>query len=217
MSGPAELLIVGTGGLAKEAAQLARHLDPTAQRWRLVSYVAESPEPIGRQMPFGTVRYVDDQLLARTQAADVVIAIGHPAVRRKVAQRMLQNPALSFPNLVHVSVEVDGELVRIGKGNMLTKGVVLTCDIELGDFNLVGWNATIGHDATIGSFNVLNPGCNVSGNTRIGNACLLGTGCQVLERLHIASGVTIGAGAVLTRSANVEGATYLGIPARAAA
>jgi sugar O-acyltransferase (sialic acid O-acetyltransferase NeuD family) len=217
MSGPAELLIVGTGGLAKEAAQLARQLDPTAQRWHLVRYVAESAEAIGREMPFGTVCCTDEQLLARTQLADVVIAIGHPAARRKVAQRMMRNAALSFPNLVHPSVEIDGDLVRIGKGNMLTKGAVLTCDIELGDFNLVGWNVTIGHDARIGSFNVLNPGCNLSGNTRIGDACLLGTGCQILERLHVASAVRIGAGAVLTRSADIEGATYLGIPARPAA
>jgi sugar O-acyltransferase (sialic acid O-acetyltransferase NeuD family) len=214
MNGLRELVIVGTGGLSKEAAQLARRMDPGAQRWHQVSYAAESVEQLGSQMPYGVVRYVDEQLLARAEPTDVVIAIGHPRVRRAVAASLTRNPVLEFPNLTHPSVEVDWGHVRIGKGNMLTNGVILTCDIEIGDFNLIGWNVTIGHDAVVGAFNVLNPSCNVSGNVRIGDACLLGTGCQILERLQIASGVTIAAGAVLTKSATAENATFVGIPAK---
>lgn len=208
-----DLLIVGTSGLAKEAAQLARIIDPDAERWGRISYVAESDAQRGRRLLHGTVDYTDGDLGSMSGDVDVVVAVGHPALRRRIAARLRDNERLSFPNLVHPQVDIDGLSVTVGVGNMLTKGVVVTCDIAIGDFNLVGWNSTIGHDASIGSYNVVNPGSNISGWDIIGDACLLGTGCQVLERLTIASDVTIGAGAVVTRSIDVPG-TYVGIPAR---
>ena len=214
MPAPRELLIVGTGGLAKEAAQLARQCDPNAERWDRIHYVAESPTMIGTTLPYGVVRYVDADVAGRIGECDIVIAVGQPRPRRQVAQRLASNPVLSFPNLIHPGVDIDPNHVSLGRGNMIAKGVVLTCEITLGDFNLVNWNVTIGHDATVGSYNVLNPSCNVSGNTVIGDACLLGTGCQVLEQLTVASEVTVGAGAVVTRSLTVPGGIYVGIPAR---
>ena len=213
MQPPRELLIFGTGGLAKETAQLARQIDPFGHRWKTVCYVAQSVELVGRALPFGAVRWVDDQALQRTEPCDVAIGVGSPAVRSFLAGALQNNPNLDFPNLAHPTVEIDPDLVHLGCGNLITKGVVMTCDIALGSFNVFGWNVTIGHDTTIGSHNVLNPGSNISGNTLIGDDCLFGTGCQVLEHLQIGSGVTIGAGAVVTRSIS-DGGTYVGVPAR---
>lgn len=215
MTGPVELIVVGTGGLAKETAQLARRIDPQAQRWSTITYAAESTVERGRALQYGSVRYVDADLLARTERADVAIGIGHPGPRRRLATQLIANTALTFPNLIHPAVTIDGTCVRLGRGNLVTEGVVITCDITIGDFNLLGWNVTVGHDARIGSFNVVNPGSNVSGYVHIGDGCLLGTGCQVLEKLAMADSVTLGAGAVLTRSVETSGTTWVGVPARA--
>jgi sugar O-acyltransferase (sialic acid O-acetyltransferase NeuD family) len=209
-----ELIVIGSGGLAKEAAQLARRMDPDGRRWRDIAYCAAAADELGRSLPFGAVRYVDADLLARSKPADVAIGIGEPAARRRVATMLERNPALSFPNLLHPSVELDGSLVRLGRGNILCQGVTVTCDIEIGDFNVLGWHVTVGHDARIGSFNVINPSANVSGGVHIGDGCLLGTGSQVLEQIRIADGVRLGAGAVLTRNADRHGATLVGVPAR---
>lgn len=208
-----DLLIVGTSGLAKEAAQLARIVDPAAARWHRIAYVAETAAERGHHLLYGDVEFADSDLPALSCEADVVIAVGTPRLRRRIAARLRDNARLSFPNLIHPQVELDASSVAIGTGNMLTKGVVVTCDIAIGDFNLFGWNTTVGHDTRIGSFNVVNPGCNVSGWVTLGDACLLGTGCQVLERLTIASDTTVGAGAVVTRSIDTPG-VYVGIPAR---
>lgn len=209
---PIELLIIGTSGMAREAAQLARQMDPNATRWSRISFVAEDASELGRSFSYGEVRFTDAHLQARTDPADVVIGIGHPRVRRTIAQR-LSTSHLGFPNLVHPSVDIDSACVRIGRGNIVTKGVVMTCDIQIGDFNLFNWNTTIGHDISIGSYNVINPGCNLSGHVVLGDACLLGTGTQVLERRTIAGDIVVGAGAVVTRSLADPG-TYVGIPAR---
>lgn len=208
-----ELLIIGTGGLAKEAAQLARRIDPDGDRWPQIAYVTDGATPLGTMMPFGEVRYVDADLLLRSKAADVVIGVGKPRARRSLAAQLRSNPVLAYPNLVHPTLDIDPALVSLGQGNMLTLGVVMTCDINIGDFNLFNWNVTVGHDTVLGSYNVINPSSSVSGRVVVGDACLLGTGSRVLEELTIASEVNIGAGAVVVASIHEPG-TWVGIPAR---
>lgn len=209
-----ELFVVGTQGLAKEAAQIARRIDPQGATWRRIRYVTHDVSLLGQVRPFGQIDVHDDDLLALASPADVVIGIGHPPLRRRIALLLRTNPLLRFPNLIHPHVELDPEMVRLGIGNMITQGVVLTCDIELGDFNLLNWNATVGHDCHIGSFNVINPGSSISGNVTIGSACLIGTGARILEGRRVADGTTLGAGAVLTRSIQLPGGTFVGVPAR---
>jgi sugar O-acyltransferase (sialic acid O-acetyltransferase NeuD family) len=164
-------------------------------------------------MPFGTVRYCDDDLPALAQSVDVVIAIGHPSMRRRIAQRLRQCDRFAFPNLVHPGVWVDQNHVRLGQGVMVCEGVVMTCDITIGDFVLLNWNVTVGHDAEVGAYSVVNPGANVSGHVKLGEASFLGTGSQVLERLTVAPNTVVGAGAVVTRSIETAG-TWVGVPAR---
>jgi sugar O-acyltransferase (sialic acid O-acetyltransferase NeuD family) len=209
-----ELIIIGTSGLAREAAQLARQIDPKCKRWDQVSFVAKKSDQLGQSFTYGLARYLDSDLSSRQLPTDVVIGIGHPKIRRKVAERLNHITSLSFPNLIHPTVFIDESCVNIGRGNMIAMGVVMTCDITIGDFNLVNWNVTIGHDVSIGSYNVLNPGSNVSGWVSIADACLFGTGCQLLEHRTISNDITVGAGAVVTRSLVSTGATYVGIPAR---
>ena len=210
---PTELFIVGTQGLAKEAAQLARRIDAAARTWSTIHYVTNEPSQLGERRPFGSIDTLDEMLRERKEPADVVIGIGYPHLRQRIAVALAANPNLDFPNLVHPNVEVDPGLVRLGRGNMITRGVVLTCDIELGSFNLLNWNVTVGHDCRIGSYNVINPGSSVSGNVTVGDACLIGTGARILEGLRLADEVTLGAGAVLTRSIKASAGTYVGVPA----
>ena len=210
----AELFIVGTQGLAKEAAQLARRIDPLGAGWARIRYVTHDPSLLGQERPFGLVDTLDDELCALGSLADVVIGVGHPPLRRRVVSSLQVNPRLSYPNLIHPRVELDPALVRLGIGNMMTQGVVLTCDIVLGDFNLLNWNVTVGHDCRIGSFNVINPGSSVSGNVTMGDGCLIGTGARILEGRQVADATTLGSGAVLTRSITTSGGTHAGVPAR---
>jgi len=208
-----ELLVVGTGGLAKEMAQLARQIDPNAIRWSRVSYVAQSGVELGKRLPYGTVDYCDDDLPGINQRRDVVIGIGDPVPRSRIGLRLEDHQSFEFPNLIHPAVSIDDAHVKLGVGNAFCKGVVITCDIVIGDFNLFNWNVTIGHDCAIGSYNVINPGSNVSGNVAIGDACLLGTGTQILEHRTIASNSIIGAGS-LVRASITDAGTYVGVPAR---
>lgn len=211
---PHRLYIVATSGLAKETAQLADAICRVTPLWDEIAYISQDRKEIGRKLPFGVVAGSDELLIAAAGPIDVAIGIGSPTARKRIAQALTKYSHLHFPNLIHPKALVDPDWVRLGIGNVVAAGCVMTCDIEIGDFNLFNLNVTVGHDARIGSYNVFNPSCNLSGNVQIDSEVLAGTGSQVLEKLQIASRCTLGAGAVLTRSCDVEGTVLTGVPAR---
>lgn len=208
------LYIIGTGGFAKEVAQLAALLNSSGSRWSSIEYLCEREEDIGIRMPFGAVTGTDALLQSTHCNAEYVIGIGTPIIRRRIAQRLATNPLLFSPNLIHPLAGFNSDVVKIGHGNIITQGATFTCDIVVGDHNVFNLNSTVGHDCRIGSYSVINPGCNISGGVTLGNSCLLGTGSRILETLQVADEVVLGAGAVLTRSIATAGGTYVGIPAR---
>lgn len=208
-----DLLILGAGGLAREVAQLARQIDPHRDRWSAIHFVSHDAKELGFDLHYGSVRYLDSDLKSVQSPVDVVVGIGYPEVKRRVLNGIAGNSKLEFPNLIHPSVEIDPAVVKIGMGNVITKGVIATCGVRIGDFNLFNWNATVGHDVVIGNYNVLNPAVAASGRVTIGDECLLGTGARVLEGLEICSNAIVGAGAVVTRSIQEPG-TYIGVPAK---
>lgn len=208
-----KLYIIGTGGFAKEVAQLASEIQQGRPTWTAIEYLCERVDEIGKPMPFADVTNTDDILERLDVDADFAIGIGIPTVRRRIATRLAGHARLKAPSLVHPLASLDPRHVRLGCGNLVTFGTAFTCDIDVGDFNVFNLNTTVGHDCRIGSFNVINPGCNISGNTKLADACLLGTGCQVLEGLSICSDVIIGGGALVTKSITEPG-TYVGVPAR---
>ncbi len=212
-SKPRDLLIIGTGGLAKEMGSLARAIDPESLRWGRIFYVTPDSRILGKKLPYGEVRYIDPDLRTLSGPVDVVLGVGSPAVKAGIMKQIEGIEKLNFPNLIHPSVHIDWEYVQLGRGNAITKGVVFTCDIRVGDFNLFNLNSTLGHDSVIGCFNVVNPGVSISGGVRIGDCCLVGTGSSILENLEVTSSVTIGAGAVVTKSI-FEAGIYVGVPAK---
>lgn len=208
------LHIIGTGGFAKETAQLAEAVLRGSKRWDEIVYLCEDDRQVGKHMPFGIVIGTEDLLFADNGQLDVTIGIGLPSVRKRVAEKFGHLSHLRFPNLIHPRAVFDPNHVRIGVGNLITAGCVFTCDILVGDFNVFNLNTTVGHDAVIGSFNVFNPSCNLSGNVRVGDSCLGGTGSQILETISMSSSTVLGAGAVLVKSVESEGGVYAGVPAK---
>jgi sugar O-acyltransferase (sialic acid O-acetyltransferase NeuD family) len=209
------LYILGTGGFAKEVAFVASEINAASRTWDEIAYLCETADGLSKVMPFGRVAGTDKLLATLSRPAHVAIGIGKPNVRRRLGSLIAANPSLTAPNLVHPLAGLDPTHVKLGCGNVVTRGAVFTCDISAGHFNVFNLNCTVGHDVRIGSFNVVNPGCNISGGCSIGDACLFGTGSQLLEGLTIADETTVGAGAVVVRSVTVAERTMVGVPARA--
>ena len=204
------IVIIGSGGFAKEVAFLIDEINRDKPTWNILGFIDNNVrETNGKYKIFQN----DEYLFNTTNELNVVFGIGNPALLEKLYLKFSKNKKLKFPNLIHPNVSGDWERINLGEGNIICASNTFTTDIVIGNCNIINLDCTIGHDTAIGNFNVLNPSVNVSGGVKIGNKNLLGTSSTILQYLKINNNITIGAGALLTKNAEEEG-IYIGSPAK---
>lgn len=208
-----KVYILGTGGLARETAQIVNLLHLNHKMGKFSGYISHDSNEIGNILLHGEVVGTDELILSMTNNIDLVIGVGHPSLRKKLALKYANSKNISFPNVIHPSATIDLSDNEMGIGNIIANGAFVSCQVKVGDFNLINWNSTIGHDVKIGSCCVINPGAHVSGFVTIKDTVLLGAGSIVLENLNVCENAKIGAGAVVTKNIT-KPASYIGVPAR---
>jgi len=208
------LFILGSGGQARELAQLVRDINRVSPSWDFAGYVSHDPAEVGRRLTLGAVVGTDDWLFENHPGAAIGLGFGFPAVKSRVLARLRSAVVpFCFPNLIHPSARWDADLVQMGEGNVVAAGVSFTCDIHVGNHNLFNTACTVAHDVRVGDACVINPGASLSGDVRVENGVLVGTGARVLQGRVLGAGATVGAGAVVTHDV-APGLTVVGVPAR---
>lgn len=208
-----DLVIIGHGGLAKEVAFLVEEINRQSPTWNLLGYVTTWPECVGQRHAAHLIVNTDDGLLQRTTELAVAVAIGQPALARAAHERLLTNPRLTFPNLIHPGATGDWARIQLGSGNIMLNGVSFTTAIRIGSFNLFNPGATVAHDCELGDYNRLGPGAHLCGGVVIADEVFVGAGAVVVPGRRLGRGVVLGAGAVVVNDLT-EAGTYAGVPAR---
>lgn len=206
-----DLVIIGAGGFGREVQWLIERINAQEKTWNLVGYIDDGYD-VGTLIDELPVIGNTEYLISYDRPLAVVCAIGSSKTRKKIIERICQNPFLEYPNMIDPSV-LHSKRVRWGIGNIVCAYSIVMVDIDIGDFNIVNLDSKIGHDDRIGSFVTINPSVNVSGNVRVGDNSEIGTGCQIIQGKTIAENVIIGAGAVVTKDL-LEAGTYVGVPAK---
>lgn len=202
------LLVVGAGGHGREALAVAR----AANRWTAVALVDDALENIAVQdeglgdptLVVGTT----DVLISAGD--DHVIAIGDPAVRRRVAGRI--GDAAPAVTLTDPSAWI-GHDVTLGAGAMLYPGAVCTTNVRIGVHTHLNCGVIVSHDCRVGDFVSLSPGVKLNGAVTVHDGAFLGTGAIVLPGRTVGQGAVVAAGAVVVDDVAPE-TTVLGVPAR---
>jgi len=207
-----DIVILGAGGFAREVAFLIEEINRDNPSWNILGFISKNRSEIGNKIGKISIYDVDDSLITTKKKIHVAAGIGNPQVLQTLLKRISENPNLDFPNLIHPGAIGDWQQIKLGAGNIICAGNILTTDISIGSFNIFNLSCTLGHDARIGSFNVFNPTVNLSGGINIKNCVLVGTGAKILQNLSICSDCIIGAGAIVTKNIETPG-TYIGIPA----
>ena len=207
-----DIAIYGAGGFGREIACLIRLINEKSPRWNVIGFFDDDPTLKGKQNEYGKVLGGRDELNAWDQPLDVVVAIGSPAVLKKVVEG-ISNLNINFPNLIAPTVSfLDKDNVRLGKGNIICSNCLISCNVTIGDFNIFNGFVPIGHDTEIGNYNVVMPSVNISGGVKMGDENFLGVQSVVLQYVKMGNLVRLGANSVMMRNAK-DGQLYMGNPA----
>lgn len=207
-----DLIIYGAGGFGREIACLIRLINDETPTWNFLGYVDDGL-PVGFQNRYGVVLGGVDFLNECNGDVDVIIAIANPLHRLKIAERV-SNPFVHWPNLIAPDVKFfDKDTMQIGQGNILFSNCRVSCEVSIGNFNLLNSLVSLGHDVKLGDYNVVMPNTRISGESEVGNSNFFGVCSLVLQGVKIGSNTRIGASSTVIRNTK-DGFLYYGNPAR---
>lgn len=207
-----DIVIYGAGGFGREVACLLNMINSNKPEWNLIGFV-DDVKPVDYKNEYGRVLGGFKWLNQYNIPIAVVIAVGDPEGIRSIVSR-ITNTNVEYPNIFAPTVTfLDKSNFRIGKGNIVCTNCMISCNVQIGNFNLFNGYIPIGHDAKIGNYNVVMPSCNISGSVELGDGNFLGVQSVVLQGIKIGNNTRIGANSVVMRKTK-DGYLYIGNPAK---
>jgi len=169
------ILIVGAGGFGREVLQWARAAWPEAAA-RTAGFLSADPRILaGHACPLPVIG--DPDTFEPQPGDGLLLAIGIPGVRRRVAERLLGRGA-DFLTLIHPAAVVV-PTARIGPGVIVCPQAIVSDSAALGRFAVVNYHASVAHDSSVGDFAVLSPYATLAGGARVGDDAFLGLHASV--------------------------------------
>lgn len=205
-----DLVIIGAGGFAREVAWLIEENNKASNEWNILGYITgncDQNESLNYPILGG-----DDWLLDYNDEINAVCCIGSSKIRESIISKYKDKKNIVFPNIISKDAIISNS-VKLGKGNVICAGSILTVDITLHNFCIINLDCTVGHDAVLNDFVTLYPSVNVSGITNIGRCSELGTGTQIIQGKTIGDFSIVGAGSVVVKDIP-EKCTAVGAPAK---
>ena len=206
-----DIAIYGAGGFGREVACMINAINEESLTWNIIGFFDDGIAK-GECNKYGVILGGIEELNSWKTELNVVYSIASPLILKKIVDKVT-NKKILFPNIVAPNVNfLDKETIKIGQGNLFFFGTRVSCDVVIGNFNLLNGFVSLGHDAILGDFNILGPMVRVSGNTTVKDLNFFGVQAIVLQGLKIGSNTKIGANSVVIRNTK-DGSLYLGNPA----
>lgn len=209
-----DIAIYGAGGFGREIACLIRLINESQSEpeWNLIGFFDDGKE-IGDRNDYGSILGGMEEVNNWNKLLCVVIAIGTPHILRFIATG-ITNSNIEFPNIYAPDLFfADIDSVSLGKGNIFQRRCTISCNVKIGDFNIMNGSDIFGHDTQIGNYNVFMPAVRVAGEVKIGEQNLLGVNSCIIQQMRVGNGVTLGAGSVLMTKPK-DDCHYIGVPAK---
>ena len=153
---------------------------------------------------------------ARFRAAPCVVAVGNPANRRRLVDRVA-GAGGRFATVIRPDSTVSATLVA-GEGTVIGHPAYVGPLTRMGRHVRIMPMAVVGHDVTLGDFVTVCSSASIAGYVTVEEGCFIGAGAVIVNGtearpLRIGAGATVGAGAVVTKPV-AAGMLVAGNPAR---
>jgi sugar O-acyltransferase (sialic acid O-acetyltransferase NeuD family) len=207
-----KIIVYGAGGFGREIACLINSINQVKKQWNMIGFIDDDTSAI-RLKRFGKVLGNLDFLNDYPEKIAVAISIASPEILKKLTVE-ITNPNSWYPNLIAPDVKFhDPDSFSIGVGNIIFFSCRISCNVKMGNFNLMNSLVSLGHDVTVGNRNVFNPNVRISGDCTVGNDNFFGIQSIILQGLNIGNNTRVGVSSVIMRNTKDE-TLYFGNPAK---
>ena len=128
---------------------------------------------------------------------DFCVSIGHPRIREKVFNRILEMGGNPTNVISHKAVYSICEIPQ--RANIIHSGVNISYDFEIGKSCMIHANVVIGHKVKMGNFVNVSPLCSIIGPCTIGDYAYIAAGSVILPHHKIGKNAIIPARSVVDR------------------
>lgn len=207
------IAIYGAGGFGREVACILNKINEKKSEWKMVGFFDDGKKQGEQISHFGDVLGGINEVNSWPDPLSVAFAVGNPQILKTLVEK-ITNRNIEYPNIIHPEVFfADPITLKMGIGNVITRGCSFSCDVTVGSFNQMNSISSLAHDCVLGSYNVLMPLVRVSGGTEIGDCNFFGINAVVLQNIKIGNNTKIGAGSLVVRKTK-DNSLYIGNPAR---
>lgn len=205
-----DIAIYGAGGFGREVYCLINSINKD-NHWNFIGFFDDGKEK-GSSNEYGNILGGMDDLNQWNSSLDLVVAIGNPKSIEHLTTNII-NPLINFPNVVANDVVfLDTNSFSMGKGNIICNGCWISCNVHLGDFNIINIHTSLGHDVKMKNFNSFMPAVSISGEVSMDDGNFFGVSSVVLQQIKIGSRIRLGSNSLMISKPKDDN-TYFGIPA----
>lgn len=209
MTAKQDLYILGAGNMARETYYICKDLGIDKKiKGFIISINKNKHENLNKLCGKNIIKIKDISEIPKNSM--LICAIGSPKRIKWIED--LEKKGYKFESVVHPSVSL-WDNVKIGQGCIISKGVVLTCDIRIGKHSIININSNINHDCLLDDFVTVGPGAHIGGNVHIGEGSWIGIGTTIIHNINIGKECFIAAGAVVVKDIP-DGMLAMGVPAK---
>ncbi|MDN3676687.1 acetyltransferase [Flavobacterium paronense] len=206
-----KIAIYGAGGFGREVACMINAINELEPKWDLVGFFDDNPAT--KKNKYGEILGNIDVLNNWETELSIVFSIANPLILKELVSK-ITNLLIDFPNIAAPNVNfLDKETLEMGKGNLFFFGARVSCDVKMGNFNMLNGFVSLGHDVQIGDYNILGPMVRISGSTVLKDSNFFGVQSIALQGIKIGSNIRVGANSVLIRNTK-DNNLYVGNPAK---
>jgi sugar O-acyltransferase (sialic acid O-acetyltransferase NeuD family) len=187
--------IYGAGGFGKEVYDVACRQNTLNRCWDEIFFIDDYREngsdfylSKAFTLPHVIKKFTKDNF-------EIVIAIGEPAVRIYLKNKLLENG-------IKLGIVVDPSAIisptaKLGAGVIVTSDCIIASSVIIGENVAINVKSIVGHDVVLDNDVVLSSMVNIGGACNIGTGTYLGMGCLIKEGLDIGDEVIVGMGSVV--------------------
>ena len=210
---PRPLLLVGAGGLAREAVAAVHAVNEASPTWRILGILDDDPGRHGRVVAGIPVLGPPEIAYDHPDAA-VVLCTASPRDRSS-RYRLCHRLGLArdrYATLVHPAAVLAGS-TAVEPGAAVLAGVVTTADVVIGPHCVVMPACVLTHDDVLDGFATLAAGVRLGGGVRIGTGAYVGAAAAVREHRAVGDWSLVGMGSLVLHDVPAF-ETWWGAPAR---